>query len=176
MLNAGTRLIRLGAAAAALTFALTCGLAAPAHLYAGFSDKVAAFVDNEAITMNELEDQFQRTVKLYPSTTRMEVLNTIINRLLLLREARRYRIEAPTPEDAMKEYIDLKVRAFIRVDDSRILQFYHEHAAEFPGKDVDDLRDELEQLIIEQELNVRLKDAIAGLRAKAHIRIHLPAK
>jgi len=41
----------------------------------------------------------------------------MMNRILLLREAKRYRIEAATEDDVMREFIDLKIRAFIRVSE-----------------------------------------------------------
>jgi len=81
----------------------------------GFSDRVAAFVDDEAITESELQEQHRDTLKINPDITKDEVLNTMINRILILREARKYRIERPSPEEVIKEYIDLKERAFIRV-------------------------------------------------------------
>src|SRR5512139_2186702 len=82
---------------------------------AAISDRVIAFVDNAAITMSELDEQYRITTKVSPDITIGEVLDTMINRVLILREARKYRIEAPSLEQVMQEYIDLKIRAFIRV-------------------------------------------------------------
>jgi len=137
----------------------------------GFSDRVAAFVDDEAITESELQEQHRDTLKINPDITKDEVLNTMINRILILREARKYRIERPSPEEVIKEYIDLKERAFIRVPEVEIENYYKENRGMFPGKEYDDVRDEIEQYLIEKELNVRLKETLLKLRKTAYIKI-----
>ncbi len=151
-----------------LLFVLLIGHACEAD---GFSDWVVAFVDDDAITNSELQEQYRETLKLTPDITKDEVLNTMINRILILREARRYRIERATPEEVIKEYIDLKERAFIRVPETEIEKYYKENSAMFPGKEYDDVRDDIEQYLIEKELNVRLKETLRELRKTAYIKI-----
>ena len=41
----------------------------------------------------------------------------------------------------------------------------------FSGKEYDDVRDEIEQYLIEKELNVRLKETLRELRKTAYIKI-----
>jgi hypothetical protein len=137
----------------------------------GFSDRVAAFVDDDAITVSELQEQYLATLKLTPDITKDEVLNTMINRILILREARKYRLERPSPEEVIKEYIDLKERAFIRVPETEIEKYYKENSSMFSGKEYDDVRDDIEQYLIEKELNVRLKETLRELRKTAYIKI-----
>jgi hypothetical protein len=152
-------------------FLLFVFLIAPAGEVQGFSDHVAAFVDDEAITNSELQEQYMETLKVTPDITRDEVLNTMINRILILREARKYRIERPSPDEVIKEYIDLKERAFIRVPETEIEKYYKENSAMFSGKEYDDVRDDIEQYLIEKELNVRLKETLRELRKTAYIKI-----
>jgi hypothetical protein len=135
------------------------------------SDRVAAFVDDEAITDSELQDQYRITLKVSPDITVEEVLNTMINRVLILREAKKYRIEEPTPEEVIREYIDLKVRAYIRVNETEIETYFGENRSMFAGKEYDDVRDEIERYLIEKDLNVRLKQIIRDLRKTAYIKI-----
>ncbi len=135
------------------------------------SDRVAAFVDDEAITYSELQDQYKKTLNVTPDITIEHVLNTMINRVLILREAKKYRIEEPTPEEVIKEYIDLKVRAFIRVTETEIETYFRENRSMFTGKEYDDARDEIEQYLIERDLNERLKEIIRELRKTAYIKI-----
>ncbi len=141
--------------------------------HAEIHDRVVAFVDNQAITLSEFTLQYERTRKVSPAVTREEVITTMINRLLLLREARKYRIEALSPEEIVREYIDLKIRAFIRVPESEIEAFYGTNIARFAGKDFDQVRDEIERYLMEKDLNVRLRETIAGLRKGAYIRVQL---
>lgn len=140
---------------------------------AAINDRVIAFVDNDAITMNELDEQYKITTKISPDITIGEVLDTMINKILILREARKYRIEASSLEQVIKEYIDLKVRAFIRVGESDIVKFYQENKANFSGKEFEDVRDEIDTYLTEKELNDRLKELLKELRRDAYIRIFI---
>ena len=135
------------------------------------SDRVAAFVDDEAITDSELQDQYKKALRVTPDVTIEEVLNTMINRVLILREAKKYRIEEPTPEEVIREYIDLKVRAFIRVTETEIETYFRENSSIFPGKEYDEVRDEIEHYLTEKDLNERLKEIIRDLRKTAYIKI-----
>lgn len=142
-------------------------------LHAAIHDRVVAFVDNEAITLSEFEEQYAATLKLSPGITKEEVLNTMINRTLLLKEARKYRIEAPTREEVLNEYINLKVRAFIRVSDAATEAFYRQNTAQFAGREYEAVRGEIENYLAEKMLNERLKEILADLRKSSYIRIQL---
>jgi hypothetical protein len=138
---------------------------------AAIRDRVTAFVDNQAITLSELEEQHRNAAAISPSITFMEVLNTMINRVILLKEAKNYRIEAPSVDAMLKEYIDLKIRALIRVNDSDIEKFYRENVRNFPGREFEDVRDEIDQYLTEKLLNERLRESIEELRKKSYIKI-----
>jgi len=140
-------------------------------LHAAIHDRVVAFVDNTAITLSDLEMKYAETLKATPNSTTMEVLNTMVNRTLLLREAKRFRLEAPSEDGLLKEYIDLKIRAFIRIRDQEITDFYQQHLIDFQGKELDEVRDQIETYLIENELNQRLKSHIDELRGKACVKV-----
>jgi hypothetical protein len=136
-------------------------------------DRVAAYVDNEAITVSELEITFADTLHALPSITRMEVLQTMINKIILIREAKHIRLDAPNEDELLNEYIDLKLRAFIRIKEKKLSAFYEENSSDFQGKDFDDVREEIESYLIEKELNENLKEHINNLRREACIEIRL---
>ncbi len=136
-------------------------------------DRVVACVDDQAITLSEFQEQFNSAKKLTPDITGEEVLDTMINRLLLLREAKKYMIEAPSNEEMLNEYIDLKVRAFIRVSEKDIEEFYGANKDKFKGKDYDDVREEIEKYLTEKELNERLKETLKKLRKNAYVKMQL---
>ncbi|MEJ2683979.1 MAG: SurA N-terminal domain-containing protein [Candidatus Sulfobium sp.] len=140
---------------------------------AGIFDRVVAFVNNQAITLSEFQEQYQNTLKIAPDVTEEDVINTMINRILLLDEARKYRIVAPTEDEMVKEYIDLKVRAFITVGEQEMETFYQNNRSRFAGKDYEDVRGEIENYLTEKKLNERLKETLAELRKKAYIKIQL---
>jgi len=140
-------------------------------LHAGIQDRVVAFVDNTAITLSDLEEKYAETLKAAPNITKEEVLATMVNRTLLLREAKRFRLEAPAEEELLKEYIDLKLRAFIRIRDQEIADFYQQHLVDFQGKEFDEVRDQIETYLTENELNQRLKSHIGELKGKACVKV-----
>jgi hypothetical protein len=142
-------------------------------LHAGMMDRVAAYADNIAITLSELEAKYADTVKIKPDITKDEVLNTMINKALMLKEAKKIRLEAPSEDELLKEYIDLKVRAFIRIKDADVMDFYNKHFPDFKGKELEDVRAEIENYLIEKELNQRLKIHINELREKSCVKIQL---
>ena len=148
-------------------------LALCSPLSAGIRDRVVAYVDNTAIPLSELEEKYAETVQATPSVTRREVLDTMINRILLIREAREIRLRSESEEALLKDYIDLKIRAFIRIEDDAIRSFYDTHAADFVGNDLDEVREDIENLLIERELNNRLKEHIEELRNNACLTIQL---
>lgn len=135
------------------------------------SDRVAAFVDDEAITNSELNEQYAQTLKAIPEITIVEVLDAMINRVLILREAKKYRLEGPSDDEVIKEYIDLKMRAFIRLPEAEIEKYYLENSGMFNEKEFEDVRDDIEQFLTEKELNARLKEALREFRKTAYIKI-----
>jgi hypothetical protein len=152
-----------------LAAVLGCGIGWAAII----QDRVVAFVDNQAITLSEFRVQYENTVKISPSVTEEDVLNTIINRMVLLKEAKKYRIEAPTKEEVIKEYINLKIRAFLRVSDAEIEGFYRKNQAEFKGREYDEVRAEIENYLTEKLLNEKLMATLKELRKNAYIKIQL---
>lgn len=142
-------------------------------LSADMRDRVVAYVDNTAITLSELEKKYAETVQVSPAITKEEVLNTMVNRVLLVREARKIRLKAEREDELLKEYIDLKIRAFIQIKDEDISAYYNLHAADWPGKELDELREYIENYLIERELNKRLKAHITELRNDACVKVQL---
>ena len=140
---------------------------------ADLRDRVVAFVDNDAITLSDLEERYAHALQITPDITREEVLHTMVNRLLLLREARKIKLEALTEDELLQEYIDLKIRAFIRVNEEDIVNFYEEHIEDFQEKDLETVRDDIESVLIEKALNEHLKSHIDELKDKSCVKIQL---
>jgi len=150
----------------------TVALTLPSHSRtAEVIDRVIACVDDRAITLREFDDIYEKTRKIRPDITREEVLNTFINRILLIREAKKLKIEAPSEDELMNEYIELKVKAFIRIKEEDIRNFYSSHPGEFKDMNYDSVRDRIEDYLVQLELNRLLKRHIDELRSNAYIKI-----
>lgn len=136
-------------------------------------DRVVAFIDDGAITLSELEASYAEAVKINPDITKHEVLNTMVNRFFLLREAKRLRIEAPTDEQLLEEYINIRVKAFIKVSETDIRKFYDKKRGDFSGLKFSDVKDRIKTYLQEKEVNQRLKQHIEELKANSYIKILL---
>jgi hypothetical protein len=64
-------------------------------------DWVVAFVDDEAITHSELQETIQKDLWITPDIKTGEVLNTMINRVLIMREAKNTVLAASSEEVIM---------------------------------------------------------------------------
>ncbi|MEW6001845.1 MAG: hypothetical protein AB1638_04255 [Nitrospirota bacterium] len=134
-------------------------------------DCVVAFVDDTAITLSELEETFTKTQKVSADISKAEILNTMINRILILRETKRIGLEAPSEDELVKEYIDLKIRPLIRIREKDLSDFYKEHVKDFQGKEFEAVREEIENFLTEKELNRQLKIHLEELRKRAYVKI-----
>jgi hypothetical protein len=137
---------------------------------------VVAYVDNTAITLSDMEMKYAETRKTTPDIKKEEVLHTMINRVLMIKEAKKLRLEASSEDALIKEYIDLKIRAFIRTRDEEVIDFYHSHAGDFGGKEFDTVREDIESYLIEREVNQRLKAHIGELRKNACVKMQLDSE
>lgn len=137
-------------------------------------DEVVAFVDTEAITATELERNFKTSSTLNPEISRTQVLEMMINRLILLREAKRLRLEAETDNKLIEQYIDLKIRTFITISREDLRGEYESVKDEVGGRQFDEVKDVIEKYMVEREVNDRIRQLLEGLRNKAHIKILTP--
>jgi hypothetical protein len=92
---------------------------------------------------------------------------------LLLSDARRLKIEAKTDEEVLSEYMELKVRAFIRVNEEEVEDYYRKNEQEFKGAPYESVRNKIEEYLTEKEINRLLKIQIAELRARAFVKVLL---
>jgi hypothetical protein len=139
--------------------------------YAELIDRVVAFVDDKAITLSELNETHDKTKKVQPDISRREVLNTMINRVLLLNEAKRLRLEEKTDDQLINEYIEMKIKAFIRIKEEDLKEYYVNHISEFKEAGYEAVRDKIEEYLTEKEINELLRKHITELKSKAYIKI-----
>ncbi len=140
--------------------------------YPSIIDCVVAYINNTAITLSELESTYDATHKINSGVSRKEVLETMINRILLLKEAQKLRLEASSEDALLKEYIDLKIKTFIQINENEIKDYYQKNIGIFQNSEYDDVSEKIEKYLIEAELNRRLKSHINELREKSCIKIN----
>lgn len=175
----GTEEQRVKGRAAVMKFALCllfCALysvlCAP-RLHAEVIDRVVAYVDDTAITLSELQKQYAKVKETVSSITEEEVLNSMVNSQLLLKEAKKMRLDAPTKDEILKDYIDIKIKAAIIIKDEEIDKFYNEHWKDFKDRDHAAVREEIEKYLSELETNKQLKKHLEELRSRAEVKVQL---
>lgn len=157
-----------------LVFALAATGLAAFDSEGGVIDRVVAYVDNDALLQSELMDNYRKATALYPDISLPEVLRTMINRKLLLLEAKKIFPDTLADEEGLiGDYIDLRLRAFIKLPEQEVRAYYEEHPGGFGGRQFEDAKEEIELLLEEREVNRRLQAHIEEMRAKKYIRILL---
>ncbi len=172
----GLRAVSSGYHRCILTILLTLTLTLTAFLQlssAELIDRVIAFIDDEAITLTDFMQYTQKAKKLAHGLSEEEAINALINRRLLLREAKRIRLRGKTDDELIKEYIDIKVRVFIKIPPEEIEKFYNENRERFGKTPIEDVRDDIERLLRERDVNKHLRKLIEKLREKSYIKINL---
>ncbi len=141
--------------------------------HAELIDRVAAYVGNRAITYSEVKDNYEALRKTVPDVTVEEVINSLINRQILIDAAKDMRLEAVNEDEMIKLYIDIKIGSLIFIKEEDISDFYNKHISEFEGKDYFSVRDEIEKYLFHLEVNKRLKEHLEDLRNKKEIKIFI---
>ncbi|MCX8069366.1 MAG: SurA N-terminal domain-containing protein [Thermodesulfovibrionales bacterium] len=128
-------------------------------------EKVVAYVEDEAITLTELNETYSKMKTDNPNINYDEVINMLINRLLLFKEAKKMKLDSITSsKDPIDEYIEIKIKSLIFVRDEDIQRFYDENKVEFKNIPISTVRDKIETYLIEKETNKRIKEHIEALR------------
>jgi hypothetical protein len=136
-------------------------------------DRVVAFVDDDAITLMEFRRYYQMAKVYTPDLSEKKALDIMINRRLLLREARKIRLKGDHEDQLINEYIDIKIRAFIIIPPEEIRKYYRKNNDKFKGVPLERVRRSIERLLIERETNKRLSGHIEELRRRSYIRINM---
>jgi len=144
--------------------------------HAGLIDRIVAYIDDQAVTYSEFEERFAKMKEIIPGITKEEALNSMINTLLLLNQARRMKLEASSDDDLIKEYVDVKIKSRIVIKEETLNEYYLKHKQEFGGKDYLAVREGIEKYLTELETNKRLKEHIEELRHQSNIVIQLRDK
>ncbi|MBI5664111.1 MAG: hypothetical protein HZC49_03315 [Nitrospirae bacterium] len=140
-----------------------------------------AIVNDDIILLSEFQHVLQTAKDPGSPASRFKLLNNMIDNMLLLNEAKRYRTGASDKPDKIEEdnsiiigeYIDRRIKALIHVPYEAIENYYQMNLELYRDKDIIDVRDEIEARLVETELRTKLREFIDGLRKKAYIRIQL---
>jgi ribosomal protein S13 len=73
----------------------------------------------------------------------------------------------------IKEYIERRIKALIHIPIDEIESYYKNNMERFAGKEFYEVKDEIEDYMVEGELKRKIAEHVEELRNKAYIRIQL---
>jgi hypothetical protein len=153
----------------------------PDYMNAELLERIVAIVNDDVILHSEFSKALEIAREYDTDVIDSDVLDEMIDRLLILKEARKFRLTSSANEEGkakddmviIKEYIDVRLRGFIHVPYEDVEYYYYQNRDSYSGKDFFDVRNEIEEYLIEQELNIKLLEYIEDLKRNAYIRIQM---
>lgn len=140
-------------------------------------DRIVAVVNNEIILLSDLERETAATAELAEEdgTTREDILERMINRRILFDEAVKFRLKnVASDEQAVVDlYIERRIRSLIHISLKESEAYYLDNSETYGETDFYEVKDEIESILEEKELEARLKKHIEELRRTTYIRIQL---
>ena len=142
-------------------------------------ERIVAIVNDDVILLSEYREAVEAAKKSGGSISGEAILDKMINSKLLLNEAKKFWIGVPgirhkagmDDNAVISEYIARKIKAFIHIPYENIESYYKINRELFAGKEFYDVRDEIEDTLIKEELIIRLREYMKELRKNSYIRV-----
>lgn len=156
---------------------VTCHLSLVVH--AEVLERIVAIVNNKVILLSEYEEALEAAGKSDQKVTEDAVLDEMINRILILEQAKRLSlgisdtVENVDDDRLIKEYIDRRIKAFIHIPIDEIESDYKNNRGSFAEREFYEVKDEIEDYLVERALKRKIAEHVEELRMKAYIRIQL---
>ena len=149
--------------------------------YAELLERIVAVVNEEVILLSELKDEVKLRKSQTAEVSDTEVLNEMINRRLLLGQAKRMRIEGDTESDKslmtddiiINNYIERRVKAFIHIPLKDMEDYYKDNSGSYGSKKFYEVKNEIEAKLLETKLEEKLQEHLRDLRKDSYIRVQL---
>jgi hypothetical protein len=139
-----------------------------------------AIINDDVILQSELNEALQSARKLDNGADKKMILNELINSTLLLEQAKKFRLGNSDARyinmddrKLVDEYIEKRLKALIHIPFRDIEYYYMYNLEKYNNKDIYEVKDEIENYLIEMELEKKLFEHIDELREKAYIRIQI---
>lgn len=142
-------------------------------------ERIVAIVNDDVILLSEYREAIETAKKSDSSISKETILDEMINRKLLLNDAKKFwigvsSIRHKTGMDdsaVISEYIERRIKAFIHIPYENIESYYIINRKLFTGKEFYDVRDEIEDYLIKEDLSIRLQEYMEELRKNSYIRV-----
>jgi len=140
-------------------------------------ERVVAIVDDEIVLLSEFKEALSTSRASGERLSDDEVINQMINRIILLGEAKKFGLHRSggghdSVNSIINEFINRRIKAFIHIPYDDIESYYYENE-NLQKEEFYVVKDEIEQLLVSQELVNRLSEYIKERRQKSYIRVQL---
>jgi hypothetical protein len=143
-------------------------------------ERVVAVVNNEVILLSDFRHEMIKGQYLDDTAGRRRVLDRMIDRLLLLEQAKKMRLDRITSyrgvvddDKLIDEYLRKRVSALINVPFEQVESWYIANMDKFGNKKLIEVKGEIEAELIKSEFKIKVQAHIIELRRRAYIRIQL---
>jgi hypothetical protein len=143
-------------------------------------ERVVAIVDEEAILLSEFLTSYEKARKNNPKITREKVLSDMVDRLLLIHQAKKFRlggikrVQGVSDEtELVNNYIERRIKSLIHIPFEDIEDYYNKNIDEFAGAELLQVKDDIEERLVARALQLRILRHLKELRDNAFIRLQL---
>lgn len=133
-------------------------------------DRIVFYVDNQAVTLRDFNRFSSEIKKKIQTISNREIVDLMINRTLLLKNARELFLEG-SDDEIINSFIDFRIKSKIIITENQLRDYYEKNKAQFEGRSYQSLREEIEKYLFERELNNKLKELIEELRKTSEIKV-----
>ncbi len=146
-------------------------------------ERVVAVVNDDAILLSEFRKELKIAREENDEVTKDEVLQDMINREIILDQIKRFNLgkDSKILKNAddrilVKRYIDRRVKSLIYIPFEEIESYYISHKEKYRGRELHEVKAEIESEMRQERLQDKLDDHMAALRKSTYIRIQLNPK
>jgi hypothetical protein len=151
-----------------------------AGVSAALLERVVAVVDDNAILLSELKNEVRLAQEKNNDITEEEVLQDMINRVIIIDQIKRFRIGTSSgaqknvdDRELVQRYIDRRVKSLIYIPFEEIETYYLSHKEKYHGRELQEVKSEIESQLREGRLKEQLDEHMADLKKGIYIRIQL---
>ena len=163
----------------ALVMAVIC-LLPVGNAEAMLVERIVAVVNDNVILLSELKAAMLRVEEGGKKAEAKDVLEGMIHKRLLLEQAKKFSFGRDTgdaihhtQEQIIQHYIDKRIKALIHVPFKDIEEYYFNNLDRYAKRDLYDIKDEIEEYLLNMTLEVKVLEHIDELIEASSIRIQL---
>jgi hypothetical protein len=123
---------------------------------------------------------YEKARKNDPKITREKVLSDMVDRLLLIHQAKKFRlggikrVQGVSDEtELVNNYIERRIKSLIHIPFEDIEDYYNKNIDEFAGAELLQVKDDIEERLVARALQLRILRHLKELRDNAFIRLQL---